>query len=58
MKILIKTVRDGVEGYLMEFKIAKKVDRATAQELVNQSYSMFVEGGGVVEIVGEIVDLK
>lgn len=57
MTMLIRLVKDGVEGSTKQWNIHTKVDKATAQEIVNRDFSMFIEGGGKIEIIGQIVPL-
>ena len=58
MNLLIRLVSKGIEGTTRQWNIYKKVDKITAQEIVNRDFSMFIEGGGKVEIIGEIVPLQ
>lgn len=57
MKLLIRLVKDGIVETAKQWDIPIKVDEATAQAIVNRDFSLFIEGGGVVEIIGQIVPL-
>ena len=57
MKLLIRMEKDGVVGITKEWDIPIKVDKATAQVIVNRDFSLFIEGGGIVEIIGQITPL-
>ena len=57
MKLLIRLVKDGVEETTKQWDIPIKVDETTAQAIVNRDFSLFIEGGGIVEIIGQIVPL-
>ena len=58
MNLLIRMVKNGKEGSTRQWNITKNVDRATAQEIVNRDFSLFIEGGGKVEIIGQITLLN
>ena len=57
MNLLIRLVKDGMEGSTKQWSIPIKVDKETAQSIVNRDFSLFIEGGGVVEIIGQITPL-
>jgi hypothetical protein len=58
MDLLIRLVRKGIEGSTKQHRISTNVSKQVAQELVNRDYSMFIEGGGVVEIIGQILPIE
>jgi len=58
MNLLIRMVKNGKEGSTRQWNISKNVDKATAQEIVNRDFSLFIEGGGKVEIIGQITSLN
>jgi hypothetical protein len=58
MTILIRFISNkGIEGNTKQYSISTMVDKQTAQEIVNRDHSMFIEGGGSIEIIGKIVQL-
>lgn len=57
MKILIQLSKQGTEGAIRTWDIATRVDKHTAQKVINTDFSMYVEGGGKVILLGEIVPL-
>ena len=58
MNLLIRMVKNGKEGSTRQWNITTNVDKATAQEIVNRDFSLFIEGGGKVEIIGQITSLN
>jgi hypothetical protein len=58
MNLLIRMVRNGKVGSTRQWNITTNVDKATAQEIVNRDFSSFIEGGGKVEIIGQITLLN
>jgi len=57
MNLLIRMVKNGVQGSTKQWNIGTKVDKITAQKIVNRDFCMFIEGGGKVEIIGQITPL-
>lgn len=57
MKLLIRFVKNGEVGSTRQWDIPAKVDKETAQEIVNKDFSIFTEDGGKIEIIGEITPL-
>jgi hypothetical protein len=57
MKLIIRLIDSRGEDYTKHWVLASQVDKNTAQELINRDFSMFIEGGGRVEIIGQLTEL-
>ena len=58
MILLIKMVKNGAESTTKQWYLNTKMDRAAAQKAINSEFSIFIESGGKVEIIGQICPLQ